>query len=205
MTRSFTVGVPLVALAAQVALVAVFSCVLAATDASLSNAQEPDVRVQLLVPAYFYPADDGLKHWDRLIAAASARVPILAIVNPASGPGKAADPAYTKLLDRATTNKSLTLLGYIGTSYSKRPIAEVKADVARWVQLYPQIQGVFFDEQASGADKVDYYAALHEYTRKERKLQRVVTNPGMICAEVPGSTGDRCRVPVRGIRGLRQV
>jgi hypothetical protein len=146
------------------------------------GAGEPEPRLRLLVPAYFYPAGDGLKHWDRLIASAK-QAPILAIANPASGPGDKADPAYTRILDRARKQKGRTLLGYVTTGYGKRPIADVKADVDRWTRLYPQVQGIFFDEQASGADRIDYYAALYGYARTERKLQPIVTNPGTVCAE----------------------
>jgi hypothetical protein len=145
-------------------------------------AGEPEPRLRLLVPAYFYPAGEGLKHWDRLIESAG-RVHVLAIVNPASGPGEKADPEYTRLLDRARKQPGLTLLGYVSTRHGKRPAADVKADVDRWLRLYPQVQGVFFDEQASGADQADAYAALYAYARKERRLQQVVTNPGTVCAE----------------------
>ena len=152
-------------------------------DFRLLNAQEKaesSPHVRLLVPAYFYPAGDGLKHWDRLLAAAD-KVPVVAIVNPASGPGKKADANYVKLLERARKTK-ITLIGYVSTSYGKRTLDEVKADVERWLQLYPHsITGVFFDEQASGADKVDYYAALRTHVRNNSKLGLVVTNPGTVC------------------------
>jgi hypothetical protein len=136
----------------------------------------------LLVPAYFYPADEGLKEWDRLLAA-SADVPILAIVNPASGPGDKVDPAYTQLLNRARDRKGLTLLGYVTSRYAKRAAAEVQADIDRWRRLYPQVHGVFLDQQASGADQVDYYAGVRAYARQEGKFTVVVTNPGTVCAE----------------------
>jgi hypothetical protein len=141
---------------------------------------EPQMR--LLVPAYFYPAEQGLKEWNRLIAS-SARVPIVAIVNPASGPGKQADPNYVKLLKRAGEARKLTLIGYVATSYGKRPLQEVQADVDRWLRLYPGIQGIFFDEQASGADGVKYHAALYRYVRCKPTLKLVITNPGTVCAE----------------------
>jgi hypothetical protein len=150
--------------------------------AGLAPAAEPEPRLRLLVPAYFYPAGEGLKHWERLIAAAK-RVPVVAIVNPASGPGDKADANYTRLLDRAKRQPGLTLLGYVSTRYAKRPLADVKADVDCWLRLYPQIHGIFFDEQASAADQTGYYAALYADVRKERKLRLVVTNPGTTCAE----------------------
>jgi hypothetical protein len=146
-----------------------------------SPARDKGPRLRLLIPAYFYPAGAGLKDWDRLFAA--TEVPLVVIVNPASGPGKEADPNYVKILDRTKKASHLTPIGYIATSYGKRPLEEVKADVDRWLRLYPGIQGIFFDEQASGDDKVDYQADLyaHVHTRKELKL--VVTNPGTTCSE----------------------
>src|SRR5439155_5786569 len=98
------------------------------------------------------------------------------------GPGKAADPKYARVIDQAR-DKGFTLIGYVSTKYAKRPIREVKEDVDRWVNLYPRVQGIFFDEQASAADRVDYYAALYDYARKERGLSLVVNNPGTSCAK----------------------
>ncbi len=145
----------------------------------LALMQPQEDRIRILVPAYFRPAGDGLRHWDRLIASAG-KAPITAIVNPASGPGKRADPRYAEVLARA---KGLTLIGYVSTSYAKRPLDEVKADVDRWLEFYPSIRGIFFDEQASGADRVDHYAALYAYVRQEKKLDLVVANPGVNCDE----------------------
>ena len=136
--------------------------------------------LKLLVPAYFYPAGDGLKDWERMLAA-SAQVPVVAVVNPASGPGKMADPNYTMILRKAKITKT-TLLGYVTTSYCKRPVKDVQADVDQWLRLYPGVHGIFFDEQASGAAHVAYQANLHRYVHAN-KLKLVVTNPGTVCAE----------------------
>jgi hypothetical protein len=111
---------------------------------------------RLLVPAYFYPAGKGLTYWDNLLAAAD-KVPVVAVVNPASGPGRRVDSNYVAIFDRAKQTK-ITLIGYVSTSYAKRPIAEVQADV-------------------------EYYAALYKYVREEKKLSLVVTNPGTACDE----------------------
>jgi hypothetical protein len=137
--------------------------------------------MRLLVPAYFYPADDGLEQWDRLIESPAAATMVV-IVNLDGGPGTAVDPNYAKVLGR-TRSKGVTALGYVTTSYAKRPPGEVRADVDRWVRFYPGIQGIFFDQQASTADQVTYYAALYEYVRKGLGLSLVITNPGGVCAE----------------------
>jgi hypothetical protein len=137
--------------------------------------------LRLLVPAYFYPGGEGLKEWDRLINS-SADAGVVAIVNPASGPGAQADPKYAQVIDRARAAK-ITLIGYVSTAYGKRPQAKVIDDVERWLRFYPKIRGIFFDEQASGADQVDYYTALHAQVRKLLPGALVVTNPGAVCAE----------------------
>ena len=63
--------------------------------------QQRQRRLRLLVPAYFYPAGDGLRHWDRLLAA-PAECGAVAIVNPASGPGEKPDPNYRQICERAS-------------------------------------------------------------------------------------------------------
>jgi hypothetical protein len=56
---------------------------LAIFSLNLSGASE----LKMLVPAYFYPAGDGLLEWDKLIEAAKT-TDIIAIMNPNSGVGK---------------------------------------------------------------------------------------------------------------------
>jgi hypothetical protein len=138
-------------------------------------------RLRLLVPAYFYPAGEGLAEWYRLIDSAGPAGTVV-IANTASGPGNKADPNYVKVIERARS-KGAVVLGYVSTKYGKRPLQVVKREVDRWVKFYPDVQGIFFDEQASAADQVLYYAALYEYVRKDRGLSLVVGNPGAACAE----------------------
>ena len=151
--------------------------------AAVSAGDEPESpQVRLLVPAYFYPAGKGSAEWDKLLAAAG-ETPIVAIVNPASGPGRRVDPNYSAIFERAAKARQLTRIGYVTTSYAKRPADEVKAEVDRWLEFYPAIDGIFFDEHASGAEHVEYQAELYEHVRTARKLKLVVTNPGTTCAE----------------------
>jgi serine/threonine protein kinase len=138
-------------------------------------------RLRLLVPAYIYPADEGMTQWERILDSPVAAMTV-AILNTSSGPGKAADPNYVKVVEQAKP-KGVTAIGYVSTQYARRHLDEVKGDVDKWVRFYPGIQGIFFDEQASSADQVPYYASLYEYVRKERGLSLVVTNPGALCAE----------------------
>jgi hypothetical protein len=152
---------------------------LAASGLGAAAANAPTLSI--LVPAYFYPAGDGRDDWDRMIASA-AHAPITAIVNPASGPGKTRDPNYTAVLDRATQGK-LALIGYVSTHYTEVPLATAKGAIDRWLDLYPQIRGFFFDEQTSDAAKVGYYTDLAAHARAARPGALIVANPGTNCDE----------------------
>ena len=176
--------------------------------AGVVPAAEPEAvpRVRLLVPAYFYPADEGLKSWDRLLKA-PARGDLVVIVNPASGPGDKVDPNYVRIVGRAA-KADLTLVGYVATRYGKRPAADVKADVDRWTDLYPGVRGIFFDEQNSGPDFVDYQGELCDYVHKKDGLKLVVSNPGTTCAAgyLTRPAADVCCVfeGAKGVEDLRR-
>jgi hypothetical protein len=72
-------------------------------------------------------------------------VPVWVILNPASGPGRNVDTNYTKAIDRLQ-GTGCVVLGYVTTSYGKRGEAQVRKEIDRWLQLYPRIEGIFFDE-----------------------------------------------------------
>ena len=74
----------------------------------------------MLVPAYIYPAGDGLREWGRLIDAAS-KVEIVAIANPDSGPGNERNLDYAAVFTEASS-RGITLVGYISTDYAKRSL-----------------------------------------------------------------------------------
>ena len=155
--------------------------IFAAALSSRAIAADPPPKLRMLVPAYFYPAGKGEKEWERLLAAPE-EAGVVAIVNPASGPGRRVDANYTKVLEQAKKSK-VTPIGYVSTRYGKRKTEEVQADVDQWTRFYPSIQGIFFDEQASGTEQLEQLASLYEHVRKTHKLSLVVTNPGTICDE----------------------
>ena len=137
-------------------------------------------RLRILVPAYFAPRGNGLADWDKLLGA-SDRIPIVAILAPAVGPGKRPDPDYVKLLKRAEKT-GIVLIGYIHSSYTKRSIQDLKADVDTWIRFYPGIQGIFVDEQSARREHVTYYGELRRYVREVRGLKLMVSNPGLVCS-----------------------
>lgn len=138
-------------------------------------------KLQLLVPAYFYPAGPGLQAWQRLIEAAS-KIKIVAIVNPSSGPGDHRIADYASILP-AAREKGVRVVGYVSTGYGKRRLFEVKHEIDRWVEFYPQISGFFFDQQSIEARDLTFYTEIRDYARKKIKNALVIDNPGALCDE----------------------
>jgi hypothetical protein len=143
-------------------------------------------RTGVLVPLYLYPADIHTNRtYNRLIELKRRyeTVPLWVVLNPASGPGADVDANYTKAIDRLQ-GAGCVVLGYVTTSYGRRPAAEVKADIDRWLALYPRTQGIFFDEMVyEDTDAaVQHQVALHAYAR-DAGCWPTVGNPG---ADTPG-------------------
>jgi hypothetical protein len=168
-------------------LLAVAAASLLAPAPPPRRAPTPPPPLRVLVPAYFYPGGPGREEWDRLIAAAD-RVSVVAIANPATGPGQQLDPNYRDVIDRAV-GAGVKVLGYVNTDYGRLSREAVEADVGRWVQLYPKIQGIFFDLQPSSAEHLDLYLALRKVVRDRIPRGLVVNNPGTVCGEEYVSRG----------------
>lgn len=162
------------------ARLSVFLVALLLAVAGGASRAQPSSAVRLLVPAYFYPAGEGLAEWKRLLESAE-RAPVVAIVNPDSGPGKRVDDRYSDLFRLAHGTKA-TLIGYVTLSYGKRPISAVKADVDSWLHFYPGVRGIFFDEQPGGVEQVAFAAECFAYARARIENATLVTNPGVPCA-----------------------
>jgi hypothetical protein len=154
---------------------------LGGTAATICGAAAAPTKLSILVPAYFYPAGPGRAEWDRMIASAR-QTPITAIVNPASGPGNARDANYVSVLEHAIKSQ-LNLIGYVSTHYAEVPLTVAKSHIDRWISLYPQIRGFFFDEQASNVTKIGYYSDLAAYARSKSPGAQIVANPGTTCDE----------------------
>ncbi|MBN3723390.1 spherulation-specific family 4 protein [Burkholderia sp. Ac-20379] len=140
----------------------------------------------LVVPAYFYPSGSGSTAWNTL-ATNAATVPLTAIVNPNSGPGTAADPAYTNAIAkvRAAGGK---VIAYVHTSYGSRSLSDVTKDINTYLAFYT-VDGFFIDEMAndSTAAHVQYYQSLYNYIKGLSPNYQVVNNPGSNIPEIYAS------------------
>jgi hypothetical protein len=129
----------------------------------------------VLVPAYVYPAGTGRAVWDQLAADARS-VTLEVILNPGSGPGKARDPNYVAAVDRLRATGG-RVLGYVHTSYAKRPLAAVQQDIRTYLQFY-RVDGFFIDEMANTPQALGYYEALYQSIKQRDPGFKVVGNPG---------------------------
>jgi hypothetical protein len=135
----------------------------------------PAIVTGTLVPLYTYPTDSS---WKTVADAKRAHpsVPIIAVINPASGPGAALSADYSNGIS-ALRSAGVSVLGYVSTSYTKRSEAAVRADIDSYRRWYPQTTGIFFDEQSSAPGGEDYYRRVTAYA-KSQTFTFTVGNPG---------------------------
>ncbi|MEZ5741667.1 MAG: spherulation-specific family 4 protein [Burkholderiaceae bacterium] len=137
--------------------------------------QAASVSMRLLVPAYFYPK--GNQFWRKLNEAA-AQVPLTAILNPDSGPGRTADPNYVAAVTalRAAGGR---VIGYVPTGYGRRDLDEVIGEVNRYLAMY-EVDGFFIDEMAydDAPASYTYYRNLYQAIKDLGAHYQVIGNPG---------------------------
>jgi hypothetical protein len=159
-------------------------------------------RVQLLVPAYFYPSFQG-SDWDRMTAAVRSGVPVTAIMNPASGPGTATNSDYVMAVNsfRAAGGKVLGYVpsGYIGqavnagsscqpASGSTYATSDVVACAGLYQSLY-SVDGIFVDEMgapvggAPEASILSFYQTVYDGIKSVNAAWTVFGNPGVVAPE----------------------
>jgi hypothetical protein len=141
-----------------------------------ASAKRNQPRLQALIPLYIYPqVVNGRSNWLPLVEAAR-KIPVVAIINPNSGPGGKPNTDYAQGL-KLLQQGGVKTIGYVATNYGKRPINQVKADIDLY-DAHFKVQGIFLDEGASDAQNLNYYAAIYRYVKSKKQLQQVIVNPG---------------------------
>ena len=127
----------------------------------------------IMIPLYTYPGST----WSTVAAVKQANpgVPIIAIINPNSGPGASADPNYVSGI-KSLQAAGVTVLGYVPTGYTARSLSQVESMVMDYKNWYP-VTGIFFDEMANTAGNEGYYSALNAFA-KSQGFTYTVGNPG---------------------------
>ncbi|CAM5549883.1 MULTISPECIES: spherulation-specific family 4 protein [Streptomyces] len=109
----------------------------------------------LLVPYYEHPSVRPAE-WDAIVAAAPRLHGV--VLNPASGPGEAPDPAFAEVAARLRAAE-VRVLGYTDTDYGRRPYADVARDLERYRDWYAT-DGAFLDQAAAGPEEFAHYRRL---------------------------------------------
>jgi len=132
-------------------------------------------RAGIIVPAYQHPTAGTL--WAEC-ARASSRVPLVAVMNPATGPGSEADPHYVSASE-SVRSAGGRVIGYVYTSSAEIPVDSVLAQVDRYREWYA-LDGILLDGMAYDANPVHvaWYAALRDSIRAREPAWLVVGIPG---------------------------
>jgi len=128
-----------------------------------------------IIPLYTDPPDSS---WDAVVAAKQAHptVPVIAIINPADGPGGSAQSNYTTGIGKLTA-AGVKVMGYVHTLYGARASSELQAEMSHYQSWYPGVTGIFLDEMAYSAGYESYYSGLTAYA-KSHGSDFTVGNPG---------------------------
>ncbi|MEU6997410.1 spherulation-specific family 4 protein [Nonomuraea sp. NPDC046570] len=112
------------------------------------------------IPVFFHP-ETRPESWRRLLAAP----PRMAAVAPDG-------PAFQRAVG-ALQAAGTEVLGHVDTDFGLRPIADVRADLRRLRNGYG-LRGVFLDQAAACADRLDHYREIVDGVRGT-----IVLNPGV--------------------------
>jgi len=129
-----------------------------------------------IVPLYTYPTDSS---WNTIISVKDAHpnVPIVAIINPNSGPGSSRDINFANGINTLRTH-GIIVIGYVYTSYAGRSIANVENDINAYHSWYPNLNGIMFDEMSNVAGHESYYSTVSQYVKSLVGFTYTVGNPG---------------------------
>jgi hypothetical protein len=127
----------------------------------------------LIVPLYGQVGPE----WEQLIQAKQAypAVPVVAIVNAASGSGDARNSGYASAIDSLKA-VGIVVLGYVSTREGERPIKSLETDIAEWRSWYG-VDGIYFDQMPQRPDMEGYYAYMTQFA-KSHGMTVTMGNPG---------------------------
>src|SRR2546428_1188593 len=113
-------------------------------------------------------------------------VPMVAKVNPSSGPGTAPDATHLNGYNNLKA-AGITVLGYVPTHYAADSIASKEILIDDYKNWY-NLDGIFFDEMANSGQET-YYSTLTNYVKNVDGMKMTVCNPG---TSVPASYIGTC-------------
>ncbi|HZW85092.1 MAG TPA: spherulation-specific family 4 protein, partial [Nitrososphaerales archaeon] len=150
------------------------SAVVATYRPPAASAASGSPSMGMVIPLYTYPTDGT---WTQVIQARQAypNVPILAIINPNSGPGSSLDSNYVQGI-KNLQGAGVTVLGYVDTAYAGDSISSVESNVNLYKSWYA-VNGIMFDDMSNLATDAPYYATLGSYVHSDG-MTVSMGNPG---------------------------
>ncbi|KAF2645200.1 hypothetical protein P280DRAFT_545224 [Massarina eburnea CBS 473.64] len=147
---------------------------------------------KVLLPLYIYPSPGN---WDPLFKSIEAypALEFVVIINPNSGPGSEPwwpNTDYVREVRKLNAYPNVQTVGYVATTYCKRSIEDVFADIAKYVSWssdnrYPGlgVTGIFFDETLNlfHEDVKEYLDAISIKVKNSEGIlgfKTVIHNPG---------------------------
>jgi Spherulation-specific family 4 len=134
--------------------------------------------VGVVIPLYTYPTDGS---WAAVASTKTSypSVPIIAVINPNSGPGSSKDQNYVTGITNLE-NAGVTVIGYVATGYgtsSYSSLSNIEGQINDYKTWYPNIQGILFDEMSNSGSEASYYQSLENYV-SSHGMQVTYGNPG---------------------------
>ena len=126
------------------------------------TAPTSNISAGVIVPLYTQPSDSS---WSELITTKNDNpsVPIVAIINPDSGPGSGASDQWANGIDELRS-AGITVIGYVPTGYGTDPLSTVESQVQDYSSWY-RLSGIFFDEMANdnGTGNCPWTCTVQQY------------------------------------------
>lgn len=116
------------------------------STSSSSTKTVPMSSTGVIVPIFSSYSKLELNDVNQVIAAKLTypSVPIIAVLNPAGGPGGAYNQNYTSEVKQMQL-ANITVLGYVPTTWGTRPIANVESDISKFREWY-NVNGIYLDQ-----------------------------------------------------------
>jgi hypothetical protein len=125
-------------------------------------------RLGVLYPLFSYPLWQlpTVYSWDD-VAAQSRKANIIAIINPADGPGGAGFPISDFRLGMDDLKQAnVPMIGYVATDLGARELASVKADIDTWDTAYAAwVSGIYLGNVSNNPIAFAYYQELYGYIK----------------------------------------
>jgi len=134
------------------------------------------VSAGVVIPLYNYPDST----WTTIAQTAKANpsVPMIAIINPDSGPGSSEDPNYLAGVQNLQSS-GVKVLGYVATGYATSSYSSISSveSLANQYESWYKVNGIFFDEMSNVAAAEPYYSTLNAYVKSDG-MTYTMGNPG---------------------------